>query len=97
MMAPVLKRWRCALVIWLVAYPLITTLTYLLEPTVSDWPLPFRTLLISSIMVPVMVLWLVPAFSARVSPFLEPAPPPQDPSSQQLENGRQRNRTGKSM
>ena len=75
MMASVRKRWRCALVIWLVAYPLITLLSYFLEPSVGSWPLPLRTLLVSSIVVPIMALWLVPALAARVSAFLEiPAP-----------------------
>ncbi len=86
MMKSVKSRWRCALVIWLVAYPLITTLLYLLEPTVGGWPLPLRTLLVSSIMVPVMVLWLVPALAARVSAFLETATPPRLPSSQRWES-----------
>ena len=79
-------RWRCALVIWLVAYPLITVLLYLLEPTVGGWPLPLRTLLVSSIMVPVMVLWLVPALAARVSAFIETEMPAPRPSSQRLDN-----------
>ena len=79
-------RWRCALVIWLVAYPLITVLLYLLEPTIGGWPLPLRTLLVSSIMVPVMVLWLVPALAARVSAFLETEMPAPRPSSQRLDN-----------
>ena len=79
-------RRRCALVIWLVTYPLITVLLYLLEPTVGGWPLPLRTLLISSIMVPVMVLWLVPALAARVTAFLETEMSAPGPSSQRLDN-----------
>ncbi len=89
-MASVQARWRCAIVIWLVAYPLITTLTYFLEPAVRGWPLPLRTLLISSIMVPAMVLWLVPALAAKVSGFLEATLPARDSSSQCSENERRR-------
>lgn len=86
MIKSVKSRWRCTLVIWFVAYPLITTLLYLLEPTFGGWPLPLRTLLVSSIMVPVMVLWLVPALAARVSAFLETEMPAPCPSSQRLDN-----------
>ena len=74
MIKSIQARWRCALVIWLAAWPAMTALLFLLEPTVGTWPLPLRTLIVSVLMVPAMVLWLVPALTARLAGFLDTAP-----------------------
>lgn len=70
------KQTRTTLVTWVVVYPLITSLLLILEPFVGSWPLPFRTLLLSAIMVPLMVLWAMPFAMARFSSFLKPGETP---------------------
>ena len=67
MLERIRNRSRCAALTWLIAYPLMTTLVFLLEPAIEVWPLPLRTLLLTSVMVPTMVLWLVPVVSARTA------------------------------
>lgn len=54
------QKLRQTFITWLVVYPMITGLLILLEPVVSSWALPFRTLLLSAIMVPLMVFWAMP-------------------------------------
>ena len=51
-------RHKLALVTWLGAYGVITGLLALLEPIMSTWPLPLRTLLLSVLMV-VTLTWVV--------------------------------------
>jgi uncharacterized protein len=51
-------RYKLALVTWLGAYGVITGLLVLLEPMMSTWPLPLRTLLLSVLMV-VTLTWVV--------------------------------------
>ena len=60
-------------VTWMVVYPLITGLILLLDPVVSSWALPLRTLLLSSIMVPLMVFWAMPLGTGLFHRFLKPA------------------------
>lgn len=52
---------------WVAVYPIITCLILVLDPLVRDWPTPARTLLLSSIMVPVMVIWAVPMMNRLVA------------------------------
>jgi antibiotic biosynthesis monooxygenase (ABM) superfamily enzyme len=52
----------------------MTTLLILLEPIVGEWPVPFRTLLLTTLMVPTMVFWLIPAVSTRIGDFLTAEP-----------------------
>lgn len=54
-------RWQTVVTTWLAVYPLITLLLAALEPLLATWPLPLRTLVVSLVMVPVMVLWVAPA------------------------------------
>lgn len=51
---------RAVVVTWLAAYPTITLLVALLRPITKGWPLPLQTLLLASLMVPLMVLWVRP-------------------------------------
>lgn len=65
-------RLRTTLITWLVVYPMITGLLALLEPFVTSWPMPLRTLLLTALMVPLMVLWAMPLANARFKAFLNP-------------------------
>ncbi len=51
---------RAVVVTWLAAYPTITLLVAPLRPITKGWPLPLQTLLLASLMVPLMVLWVRP-------------------------------------
>ena len=51
------QKLRDVLVTWTVVYPIITGLLTLLEPLMEHWALPLRTLLLSMIMVPLVVIW----------------------------------------
>ena len=70
------QKLRQTFVTWMVVYPLITGLILLLEPVVSSWALPLRTLLLSSIMVPLMVFWAMPFGTGLLHRFLQPAETP---------------------
>ncbi len=66
------SRYRVAVVTWMVVYPVITVLLFLLEPVMRGWPLPLRTLLLTAIMVPLLVFWALPAAHIRMRFFLQP-------------------------
>jgi antibiotic biosynthesis monooxygenase (ABM) superfamily enzyme len=51
-------RYKLALLTWTGAYTVITLVLALLEPVMTGWPLPLRTLLLSGIMV-LALTWLV--------------------------------------
>ncbi|MBT8447190.1 MAG: hypothetical protein HKO62_09695 [Gammaproteobacteria bacterium] len=68
------SRYRVAVVTWLVVYPVITLLLFMLEPMMRGWPLPLRTLLLTAIMVPLLVFWALPAAHIRMRFFLQPDP-----------------------
>lgn len=67
------QKFRQTLTTWLVVYPVTTSLIVLLEPVVSGWVLPLKTLLLTSIMVPLMVLWAMPFATSLFHRFLEPS------------------------
>jgi antibiotic biosynthesis monooxygenase (ABM) superfamily enzyme len=52
---------------WVAVYPTITALLLALEPLISDWPLALRTLVLSAVMVPVMVLWAMPFAASQLN------------------------------
>lgn len=64
------NRHRLALLTWAVAYPLITGLLVALEPLLSGWVLPLKTLVLTAIMVPVMVYCAMPFATARLAGWL---------------------------
>lgn len=67
---------RMALITWLVVYPMITALLAVLEPVLSNAPMPLRTLILSLIMVPAMVYGVMPFATARLARWLnEPSGP----------------------
>jgi len=51
-------RYKLALLTWVGAYAVITTILAVLGPFVAAWPLPLQTLLISVLMV-LTLTWLV--------------------------------------
>ncbi|MCU0424006.1 MAG: hypothetical protein MUF71_00135 [Candidatus Kapabacteria bacterium] len=53
-------RWKTAIVIWLGIYPTITTVFFLLQPFVAEFPLPLKTLCLTLIVVPIMVWVMLP-------------------------------------
>lgn len=61
---------RMTVVTWVVVYPMITVLLAVTEPILAEWPLPLRTLLLTVIMVPAMVVWAVPLATAFFKPLL---------------------------
>ena len=60
---------RCKLVLltWLAVYPTMTLLFALLGPTIAPWPLPLRTLALSSIMVPIVTIIVMPRLSRMLT------------------------------
>jgi antibiotic biosynthesis monooxygenase (ABM) superfamily enzyme len=74
-------RYKLALLTWAGAYGVITLILGLLGPTMANWPLPLRTLLISVLMVVALTWVIVPTllrvfrgwlFSARPRRFATP-------------------------
>lgn len=53
-------KYKTALVIWLVIYPTINLIMWLLGDVLSTLILPLRTLLLTGILVPLMVYVLLP-------------------------------------
>lgn len=55
------KRWKLAVIIWIAIYPTITLLFFVLEPILQQITImPFKTLLLTLIVVPLMVFVLLP-------------------------------------
>ncbi len=68
MMTP--NRHKMALLTWAIIYPLITLLIWGLEPVLSGLPLPLRTLMITTLFVPIMSYVVMPYAQARLSQWL---------------------------
>jgi antibiotic biosynthesis monooxygenase (ABM) superfamily enzyme len=51
-------RYKLALLTWAGAWAVITLILGVLGPTIADWPLALRTLLISALMV-VALTWII--------------------------------------
>jgi len=65
-------RYKLALLTWAGAYTLITAMLAVLGPTMASWPLPVRTLLLSTAMV-IGLTWLVmPRLTRLFRPWLRP-------------------------
>lgn len=67
-----ISRPRFALLVLIGVYPIITAVTYLVEPLTAGWPVWVRTLLITPIMVGAIIYGLIPAIHARCGGFLRP-------------------------
>jgi antibiotic biosynthesis monooxygenase (ABM) superfamily enzyme len=58
-------RYKQAVITWLGVYPALTLILAVLGPTMESWPLPFRTLLVSVVMV-IVLTWLILPFLMRI-------------------------------
>lgn len=58
---------RTVLIAWAAAWPAITIILLMLEEPTRSWPLALRTLLLTGLMVPAMVLILVPALNRIIA------------------------------
>lgn len=70
-------RWRFSLLALIGVYPLITTLSYALEPLTAGWTTWQRCLLVAPIMVSAMVFGLIPAIHTHFGQFIRPGHTPQ--------------------
>ena len=64
-------KWKIAVLIWLAIYPSITLLFLLVGEQLLLIPLPFRTLAITLVLVPLMVFVLLPALQKLFSGWLQ--------------------------
>jgi antibiotic biosynthesis monooxygenase (ABM) superfamily enzyme len=63
-------RHRMAVIVWLAIYPTITLLLALGGSSIAEWPLPFRTLALTLVAVPLMVFVLLPRLQRLFAPWL---------------------------
>lgn len=56
-------RYKLALLTWVGAYAVITAILALLGRTIETWPLPVRTLLLSTLMVGALTWLVTPALT----------------------------------
>jgi antibiotic biosynthesis monooxygenase (ABM) superfamily enzyme len=71
--APGPPRYKLALLSWVGAYAVITTILALLGPAMARWPLMLRTLLLSVLMVLAMTWVVVPSLTRLLRDWLSPA------------------------
>jgi antibiotic biosynthesis monooxygenase (ABM) superfamily enzyme len=72
MARPVPPRYKLALVTWLGAYALITLVLAVLGPAMASWPLPLRTLLLSTVMVSALTWLVVPTLTRIFRGWIAP-------------------------
>jgi antibiotic biosynthesis monooxygenase (ABM) superfamily enzyme len=63
MRPPAPPRYKLALLSWVGAYTVITTILFVLGPAMATWPLLLRTLLLSVLMVLAMTWLVVPSLT----------------------------------
>ncbi len=66
-------RYKMVVVTWLAVFPLITLLSTILQPYITDVPLVLRVMLITAIAVPVMTYGLMPQMTRLFAGWLYPA------------------------
>lgn len=66
-------RWKQAVITWLAVYPALTLTLALLNPMMETWPLPFRTLLVTVFLVPIVVYVILPLLSRALRGWLLPS------------------------
>jgi hypothetical protein len=54
------KKWKMAILVWLVIYPTISIITILIGPLLTTFPILIRTLIMSLILVPFMIFVAMP-------------------------------------
>jgi antibiotic biosynthesis monooxygenase (ABM) superfamily enzyme len=67
---PAPPRHKIAVVTWLGAYGMITLILAVLGPTIAAWPLPLRTLLLSTLMVSALTWVVLPTLTRVFRPWL---------------------------
>lgn len=63
-------KWKFAIMVWLAIYPTITLVSFLIGDIIKSWPLPFKTLLMTGILVPLMVFVLLPLLRKLLGKWL---------------------------
>jgi antibiotic biosynthesis monooxygenase (ABM) superfamily enzyme len=63
-------KWKFAIIVWLAIYPTITLVSFLIGDIIKSWPLPFKTLLMTGILVPLMVFVLLPLLRKLLGDWL---------------------------
>ena len=63
-------RYKLALLTWVAAYALITSFLAVLGPTIADWPLAIRTLVLSATMVAALTWVIMPRLTRLLRPWL---------------------------
>jgi uncharacterized protein len=69
-------RYKLALVTWLGAYGMITLILATLGPTIASWPLPLRTLLLSTLMVSALTWFVLPTLTRLLGRWIGLRPEP---------------------
>lgn len=54
------KKWKMALLVWLIIYPTISTISIVLGDWLSKLPILLRTLILTIILVPFMIFVAMP-------------------------------------
>jgi antibiotic biosynthesis monooxygenase (ABM) superfamily enzyme len=67
---PAPPRWKFAVLVWLAIYPSLTLLLWLAGPSIVDWPLALRTLVLTALLVPWMVFVMMPALQRFLAPWV---------------------------
>jgi antibiotic biosynthesis monooxygenase (ABM) superfamily enzyme len=65
-------RYKAAVITWLALYPALTVLLALLGPVLAPLPLFLRTLVGTTVLVPIMVYLLVPGMQRLFAGWLSP-------------------------
>jgi antibiotic biosynthesis monooxygenase (ABM) superfamily enzyme len=65
-------RWKTSVLIWLGIYPALTLVIWLVGPSIQDWPLPVRTLVMTAVLVPLMVYVLLPILNRLLATWIRP-------------------------
>jgi len=52
------KKWKMMLLTWMIIYPLVNIVFFILMPYINNWNLLLKTLLITLIVVPIMSIIL---------------------------------------
>lgn len=63
-------KWKFALMVWIAIYPSITLLSFLIGDYIKALALPFRTLIMTGILVSLMVFVLLPVLKKILGSWL---------------------------
>ncbi len=74
---PTTRDWhRRSVLMWVGLFPALTLMLMLLGPAIEDWPVALRTLLVTSVVAPLMVLLILPTLAWVFEDWLVPPLPP---------------------